>query len=354
MVLHLLKDGYQRAVRAPNVRELFEAPTTRTGGTGDPCAIRDIPAQNPQIVAACIRNGVPAELVGQDIVSFPVTSTRGNPGLAAERADTWTVGGVLTLGGRTGLTLSLDYYDISIDGAIGPFGGGGDFVVFACIAGGGDPADPLCRSFSRGAGGAIVTLDAGTANSGRLIARGIDWQADAHIEFGSDGAGSGHRLEVRLAGTHYLQNGFRLNQSVPFVGCAGQFGGACGNTIGGTATPEWKLYNNLTWTAGGASLNLRHRWFSATEDYRNGFRGAFGLPLARLPEEGRVLEARHYVDVSASFRIGDAHRFTLGVANLFDEKPPVTGFLQVQANTDPSLYEVLGRRWFLSLSVAVP
>jgi len=349
-----LRGGYQRAVRAPNVRELFEAPSTAAGASGDPCSIPQITTDNPGIVAACIRNGVPPDQVGQELFSFPIVNRRGNPDLDPEVADTWTIGAVLTLPGNPRLSLSLDHYDIRIDGAIGPFGGGGDFLVFGCIAAGGDPADPLCQAFDRGSEGDIVSIDIPTANQGLLVARGFDWQFDARVDLGTDGAGRDHRLDLRLAGTHYLKNGFRLTGSVPFISCAGRFGGACGNTIAGTATPEWKLFNNLTWTAGAASLNLRHRWFSATEDYRSGFRDAFGLPPARLPEEGRILEGRHYLDLTAGFRFGQAHRLTFGVANLTDERPAVTGALQVQANTDPSLYDVLGRRWFVSLSFTLP
>jgi outer membrane receptor protein involved in Fe transport len=349
-----IRGGYQRAVRAPNVRELFEAPSTTVGGTGDPCTIAQTGFDDPAIVQACIRNGVPADLVGQELFSLPLISRRGNPQVEPEVADTFTLGAVLTLPGEPAISLSLDYYDIRIAGAIGPFGGGGDFVVFACIIGGADPADPLCQAFDRAPEGGIVSVDAPTANQGLLVARGIDWQVDARLDLGTDRAGRGHRLDLRLAGTRYLKNGFRLSEEVPFVSCAGRFGGACGNTIGGTATPVWKLFNNLTWTAGAGSLNLRHRWFSGTTDYRDGFRAAFSLPPARLPDEGRVLEARHYVDISASFGFGARQRLTVGVANLFEEGPPVTGLLQVQANTDPSLYDVLGRRIFVSLSVTLP
>jgi len=214
--------------------------------------------------------------------------------------------------------------------------------------------DPLCSAFRRGPDGSILSLDAPTANNGLLTARGIDWQADARLDLGADRSGRPHRIDLRLAGTRYLENGFRLDGGLPFVSCAGRFGGACGQTVGGTATPRWKIYNILSWTAGETSLTLRHRWFSGTRDFREGFTAAFGLTPPRLPEEGRLLEARHYLDLSASFRFARTSRLTLGVSNLLGAGPPVTGTLQVQANTDPSLYDTLGRRWFVALSLALP
>ena len=42
---------------------------------------------------------------------------------------------------------------------------------------------------------------------------------------------------------------------------------------------------------------------------------------------------------------------SFGINNLFDNKPPLTGDSQEQANTFPGLYDVLGRDYFLSATV---
>ena len=39
--------------------------------------------------------------------------------------------------------------------------------------------------------------------------------------------------------------------------------------------------------------------------------------------------------------------------NLTDVKPAITGTNQVAANTEPSLFDVLGRRFFVALSAKV-
>jgi outer membrane receptor protein involved in Fe transport len=47
----------------------------------------------------------------------------------------------------------------------------------------------------------------------------------------------------------------------------------------------------------------------------------------------------------------DSLTLTLGIANLFDKDPPIytsDSRAGIQANTDPSTYDVLGRRFFLS------
>ncbi|QNN68118.1 TonB-dependent receptor [Sphingomonas lutea] len=62
------------------------------------------------------------------------------------------------------------------------------------------------------------------------------------------------------------------------------------------------------------------------------------------------LESRHYFDAAATFAIKGRFDFTLGVNNLTKRRPSLLGADQIQANTQPSLYDVLGRRFFVTLS----
>lgn len=337
------RGGYQRAVRAPNVRELFEQPTTGAIPVQDPCSADTGLIDQAEIRASCLRNGVPAALIGTDISSFPVATSRGNPDLDAETARTSTIGAVLEP--HPALTLTGDFYDIRISRAIGSFGGGPTFLAFGCIAGGAEAASPLCASYRRDPDGSIATVDLPTANVGTLRARGIDWQLAYRLRLGDR-----RRIDLTLSGTRYLWNGFRPNNNLAALDCAGFFGAPCGQTIRGAATPKWKLYNTLRWTSGPTSLSLRHRWFSSTLDGRILLAEALSLPEQRLPAEGRRLEDRHYLDFAASFAVGGALNLTLGVNNLTGKRPAITGSNQVQANTDPSLYDVLGRRFFTALS----
>jgi outer membrane receptor protein involved in Fe transport len=65
------------------------------------------------------------------------------------------------------------------------------------------------------------------------------------------------------------------------------------------------------------------------------------------------VSSRDYLDVYVvnEFDGGlfDGLTLRLGVENLTDEAPPLVP-TQVQANTDPSQYDVLGRRYYLNLN----
>ena len=337
-----LRAGLQQAIRAPNARELYEETLTDFGFAVDPCAPVSGFAQTPEVVEACARNG--AAGLSEDFYETMVT-TGGSTDLDAETAHTLTVGAVIQPTDR--LSITIDYYDIDIDDAIGVFGGGsGSFgAVTGCIFGGADPADPLCQAFDRGEDGFVSALRIPTANLARVRSRGIDWQLSYRFPLLSG------RMHLNLSGTRLLTSDVKVNDNIDAVNCAGSFGDPCGNTIQKVAVPEWKLFNTASWDTGVVSISLRHRWFSSTEDGRDAANEALGQPPPDyIPRPVQSAPSRHYFDAATSFDIAKRYKLTFGINNLLDSKPPILGDQQVQANTDPSLYDVLGRRFFIAVN----
>ncbi|MEG2313143.1 hypothetical protein, partial [Brevundimonas sp.] len=62
-----------------------------------------------------------------------------------------------------------------------------------------------------------------------------------------------------------------------------------------------------------------------------------------------TLEATHYFDLSGSWAVNDVVSLRGGVNNLLDQEPR-TWDPGIQANTDPSTYDILGRRYFVGLT----
>jgi outer membrane receptor protein involved in Fe transport len=61
-----------------------------------------------------------------------------------------------------------------------------------------------------------------------------------------------------------------------------------------------------------------------------------------------------YHDLVARWSMNDTFGFTLGATNLADKDPPIyttDSQAGVQSNTDPSTYDVLGRRYFLNVTM---
>ena len=125
--------AYNRAVRAPNIQELFAPQRVALNGNADPCAGHPIAASE----TGCLAQGL---TVGQVVAGNPAGQYNGlvggNPDLQPEVADTWTVGVVLQPRFIPRFALTVDWFDINIDGAIQ--GIGQDTILATCVA----TADP--------------------------------------------------------------------------------------------------------------------------------------------------------------------------------------------------------------------
>ena len=132
-----IRGGYNRAVRAPNVWDLFQPQRFNLGGQADICAGLDPSAT----FAECQNTGMTPVTVRHRVTENPAgqynTLVGGNPALIPETADTITAGVVWTPQNIPGLSVTLDYYNISITDAIGSLGP--EDIIQQCAASG-DPA----------------------------------------------------------------------------------------------------------------------------------------------------------------------------------------------------------------------
>jgi len=116
------RGNYSRAVRAPNVSETgFPLVPNFAPGFVDPCN----PAQRGTGVRAanCLAD-LGAGPLGAltDITQSLAIVSGSNPNLAEETSDSWTFGTVIQPRWIPGMSLSVDYYDITVDGVIASLG----------------------------------------------------------------------------------------------------------------------------------------------------------------------------------------------------------------------------------------
>ncbi|AOL95418.1 TonB-dependent Receptor Plug Domain [Porphyrobacter sp. LM 6] len=147
-----LRGTYSRAVRAPNISELFAPPQAAFFRPFDPCdqaeidrlsAAGDANIQNR--IANCRADGIPEGFSDPLSARFAGTIA-GNPDLREETADTYTVGVVLSPRFVPGLSFTADYYHIKIDDAISTVAA--QDVVDNCYDSSTFPND-FCSSFTR-------------------------------------------------------------------------------------------------------------------------------------------------------------------------------------------------------------
>jgi len=341
------RGGYQRAVRAPNVVELFgAAQTVFSLNAPDPCSVQSgLPFGNTaantnrnKAIALCQALIGP----GADTIDFQtytglnlpvqVGQLTGNPGLRPETADTFTVGLVLTPRfGETRISLSVDYYDIKIEGAIAALSAGDKYN--ACFNGIGnsnpdyDPANPFCAGIMRApaaGNGVPLSVQIGPQNQGGIQTRGVDAQLDLSTPVGPG------RLGLNVVANYLDSFKQSLASGFPFIEYAGTTGGYF----------RWKTFTTLSYKLEQVGIGVRHRFLSSVRDATTATNAASVTP---------GVPAYHLFDAFANFTVNGTFSFRLGVDNIFDKEPPAVA--GIPGNVDPQNYDILGRRFYVGASL---
>jgi len=350
---------YQRAIRAPNVNELYGGLSRTVPTATDPCSSRQPAAlQTDAVRTTCTATGVPAAAVFtagvQPNAFFPVDQG-GNPNVGEEKSDTVTFGAVFTPHFLPRLRFSVDYFRIKLDGAIALLGGGLNNTLNLCYNVLHDPTSEFCQAIRRDpTTGAITDQYAAqilTANTGQLKTSGIDFvlRYSQPLEFGLFGA-STSSLSFGSDWT-YLKS----FTSVPVAAfpnikneCAGAFGQTCGEPL-----PRWRGQTRVTWDVGDLSFSVRHRYVGKVTDdrylvpHRQGSTTAPNLADLSHPVHGD----QNYIDLSFTADVLKNLQIFGGANNVFANKPPVVGSAQVRANTYPATWDSIGTEFFLGAIV---
>lgn len=352
----LIRGGYSRAIRAPSIGELFlpntqdfpqiGLPTTQTPFAGDPCDVRSgwrTGANAAKVRALCIAQGLPAQVADtyQSTQQQVQGVLGGNPNLKEETSNTWSVGAAWSPKFEAPLLrrlhASVDYYDISVADAIGTIGSA--TTLANCFNGGtgteGTNADfstnnVYCALIHRdSATGEVASIVDTEGNLGSIKTSGVDFQVDWGFDLEALGLSpSAGALAINLIGTRTIKYDV---QNIP-GGDIDHRVGTIDNTVA-SAFPKWKFLTSVTWEVGKFELGGTWRYIGEVDDFRVG---------------GQAAPAINYIDLNARWKINDTIEFRGGVNNVGDKQPPVYTS-SVQANTDPSTYDVLGRRWYLGV-----
>lgn len=347
------RTSYQRAVRAPSIDELFSPPDqdfppviedpcdiTSTARTAGPNADA-VNGGSDAIRQLCLQTGVGADVI--DDYGYPFaqveTTAGGNPNLQEETADTITFGVVFDSpfsGAFENFRASIDYWSIEIDDAIIVLPGGE--ILLMCYGANGnnpnfDPADPACAVVDRSVyGDSSPVISAGlTSNASKLETAGIDVQLDWGLDFGTPG-----RLATNLVYSYLDKYDVSPRAGLPTLDRVGQVSDTPGETL-----PEYKLLLNLDYyfLSDQFRLGARYRYIPAMD---NKYINYDNITTVGTP-------SIDYLDLNASWYVTEAAEISIGAINVTDEEPPLYT-ASIEMNTDPSTFDVLGRRYFARLN----
>ncbi|WP_226633723.1 TonB-dependent receptor domain-containing protein [Novosphingobium profundi] len=339
-----LRGQYQRAVRAPNVDELFGGQSQGFPGATDPCGANQAAAGQTDVVRQlCVASGVPNSAVWTDTIQLNTQIQGlfgGNADLQEETSDSWTAGAVFTPTFLPGFVATVDWYNIKVDGAISTLGGGLANSLNLCYNVIQDINSEYCQAFV-GSRNALGQLDGENppailnANTGALEVEGIDFEVSYMTSIGKGLMGEDARISFNVLGNYTISNIYTPVADLPeeTYECAGQFG----TLVCGQPTPKWKWTSRLSLIDGPLTTSIRWRHVGAVSD---------DDPSTEYAVER--LGSYDQFDLTLSADVSENFTLTAGVNNLFDKQPPIMGDNQQQTNTWPGVYDVLGRDFFIS------
>ncbi|MCF6215290.1 MAG: TonB-dependent receptor [Emcibacter sp.] len=338
----MVRGQYQRAVRAPNVSELFLGSANGFPRADDPCASNHVAdfGGAAAIAAICEATGVPAGQTGL----FAQSNTQiegifgGNPDLFEETSDTYTIGAVIQPAQIENFSITIDYYNIKIADVIGVFGGGVNNILKGCYTKL-DASNPLCQAITRRSDGNVDTVSALNANNAKLETAGIDVQVNYSIDFDSGLFDNASTISLNWLGTYVINNDFLPDDDpdTVFLNCGGTFAGVCG-----TPDPEFRFTTRMTYESGPLSASIKWTYLGAVDhgDIVNGSDPIIAdFAVARLT-------AKNYFDLTANYDITESYSIYGGINNLLNTKPQFVGSSQQQGNTFPNVYDVIGTYFY--------
>lgn len=323
-----IRSVFARAVRAPNVGELFTPESAGNSRPTDPCDPSVINNAPPEFQQNRINNCATLVPVGYQsftLLTSTTVFTAGNPDLLSEESDTFTAGIVLTPRFLPGFSLTVDYWDIDISDAISTFAV--QDTLENCV----DAStldNPFCSLVFRfpsndpdpNAAGQIDFVRSQQINVAKLVSKGVDFEARYIHELGSG------NLEFRALAGYVDKHDFFANPARPED---------VDNRVGLGGNPEWE-----------GQLQLAYRGERFTGSLSSYYQGSITFESTNLPEDLKISD--HWThNVQARFRISDIFDVYGGVNNLFDKDPPAFPGIFTGAGDAGAAYANLGRYFYI-------
>ncbi|MBT2133030.1 TonB-dependent receptor [Croceibacterium sp. LX-88] len=340
------RGGYGRAVRAPNVAE-SGSPVTANFAPGflDPCNVNNIGSGSQYRATNCEADlGSLLANIPTGSYSLPILSGS-NPNLKPETSDSWTFGAVIQPGFVPGLSLTVDYYDIAVNGVITSLTA--QQIVNGCYD---QPTmdNPLCAVFQRyrgtGAGpfgevaGQVLgnSLNSAPFNFARRVRRGIDFDLTYVTSFTDDA-----RLKTRFLYSHQLKSSnFQNPTDSKFEN----------RLLGELGDPQDEFRWNVDVSSGPFTLGYQMSyigpmWVNYFEDF-NSLQG-------RPPQDADYADIQKYqavfyhdirVDIEVAKGVGGGDlKYYLGVDNFLNTRPPLGS---TATGAGSAIYDFRGRTFY--------
>jgi outer membrane receptor protein involved in Fe transport len=315
--------AYSRSVRAPNLTELFSAESQNFApAPADPCSARNIGTGSANRAANCSAAGRPANYDFVYQQSLEIRSG-GNALLTEEKSTSYTIGGVFQPTFAPGFSMTVDYFDITVDDVISSVSA--QDIINNCY----DAANldnAFCQLFQRaGTGGGSRgevpfqilegSLLQSSLNFAQLKARGIDTAVSYRTRF------DGGTFGINAIWTRTLQRDQFLNVNDP---------NRADRLMLELGDPRDQVNLNMNVGVGPVTFGYQARFIgkqilggaAAGGTYESQFQ-----VQGRAPENADYASVRfypnvYYHDARVDLKVNDKFNIYAGVDNIGNQLPP--------------------------------
>lgn len=357
-----LRANYSRAVRSPTLSDLFSPQTQNFLFFNDPCDKDFINSGKTTRAANCAADGVPTGY--NDLVTGNRSILQGgNTQLQAETSDSYTIGGIFEPSFLPGFSLSVDYYNISVESVITNVSA--QSILNNCYDAP-NLNNTFCDAvFPRTPSGSLdpkAAVLVGPINFAKLTAKGIDFDASYRKTFDN-----GDKLTLRGIATYVLDRSNYLDSDFP--GLDDQFRGELGD-------PKLALNFNASYKRGPITFSYSGRFIGKQyigfdEYYRSSTqvcsvntdldptgKTAYIPRTNTVCTEGELVKApalnpdytaevhypsRVYHDIRLDVDVAKEFTWYIGVDNVTDKLPP---FALTGAGAGSGIFDNTGRYFY--------
>lgn len=298
-----IRSTYSEAIRAPNISELYGAESQTFFSIEDACRTKYLnDLSNPDIRKAnCAALGVPSDF-NSDYDSKRVEGvSSGNRALDPEESKSYTVGLAYQPNFIDGLSITTDYWNITIDDAISAVSA--QNIIDRCVDSASGINNEYCALITRNpTTNEITSIRQSSLNIASLEAAGIDFDIGYNFDaFGGD-------FRTNLIATRLLKRKDYSFQDDPndFEELAGTLGYA-----------KWQANWSLNYSIAQWSANWRTRFIDGVSLYTD-------KELARNANPSSNMEYGVYFisDISVAYAFDSGVTLKFGIDNVLDRDLP--------------------------------
>jgi outer membrane receptor protein involved in Fe transport len=315
----LIRANRSRDIRAPNLNELYQAGTSNTSTVNNSPFF---PGPGPGTLTY--------------VQNLPYLGTiTGNLNLRPEKADSWSIGGVVTPRMLPGFSASVDYWSVKVKGAIESLSA--DDIVNRCF----EKLAEFCALIKPDpAIPSRVLISRQPVNFSSILLRGVDFEAAYRMRLGNGNFG------LRGLATRYIEN--TVETGVPNFTPFNSVGALGVSTGSQSITPKWIYRISAAYDTDDYTLTTVARGVSDGRYDATGIECGSTCPVStnQFPTyEDNSIKGATYVDFNATFKFnafgGKNGEFFVNVTNVLDADPIVLPETGMSANTTYS--DLVGR-----------